>query len=228
MKLLRSRVPYMSDEDWTKLVMRRAAEDGGPIEGVSRSELERIEMAQITLVKTKRLEELGFGMGVELNMDEGATTEISRDEVRAIRDAFRKNQNAHKLAEDFNVSVELIQKSVKGKIWPYAGGPLEAPVLSGLNVATSAYTTNQRRFIKGAVALAYREFDEAKFEIFCNNNGMYVREAKQLIQDLEKRDVRLNQQRFRGVLVRHSAGEDVEKCLVSYKRKARSPDRTAD
>ena len=226
MQLLRSRLPYMTDETWTKLVMKRAAEEAmaeGQFDSQPHTDLERIELAQIKLVKSKRIEELGFAMDPTVNLRAGATETISMGETRLVREAFKKEGDADKIAADFNITADLVMDAVNGKVWAYAGGPLRPPTMCGLHVESSGYTTNQRRFIKSAIALAHRELDDNKFEIFCNNNGMEVSEAKQLFQDLEKRNVRLNQQRYRGVLVRHSEGEDVEKCIVAYKRKARAP-----
>lgn len=216
----------MTDESWTQLVLNRAKQTGD-FAGIAHSLEERIEIAQIRLVETKRMQELNFTMGTKIDPTVGASDRISMGEVRLVREAFAKTPDTDEVAAAFGIDPDLVMDAVNGRVWPYAGGPLRPPTLSGLNPITSAHTANQKRFVKAAIALAQRELETDKFEVFCNNNGMEVKDAKEFIQDLEKRNVRLNYQRYRGVLIRHSEGEDVERCLVSYKRKGRKPKPTA-
>lgn len=221
MKLLKSRVPYLTDEAWTALVRERMEKEefdsSLPIG-------ERIKATEVILANVKKSESVGLSEE-EIDMQQGASSEVSIGEAILIREEFHKTNSEEGLSETFGMSKELISKILDGTIWPYAGGPMKPPVLSGLNEKTSGYTANQRRFIRGAISLAKRELSDTHFEIFCHNNGMTVPEATQLVKNLEPRNARLSQQRYRDVLVRHSAGQSVEKSIVGYKRRAR---KTAD
>lgn len=217
MNLLKSRVPYLTDEAWTELVMKNRQIDE---EDISIPESERIERAQIKLAVTRRMEDLGFAPPEEINMAEGRSDDVTIGEAMLIREEFRKNGKIEMTAELFGISSELIRQVIDGIIWPYAGGPLRPPLLSGLNEKSSGYTANQKRFIRGAIALAKRELSDQHFEIFCHNNGMTVPEANEIAKNVEQRNGKLSQQRYRGVLVRHSQGTDVEKCIASYRRRA--------
>lgn len=188
---------------------------------IAMPESERIEHAQIKLATTRRMEDLGFSPVEEIDFNEGASNDVSMGEALLIREEFSRTQKIEQTAELFGMSADLVEKVIDGRIWPYAGGPLRAPILSGLNEKSSGYTANQRRFIRGAISLAKRELSDQHFEIFCHNNGMTVPEANLLLKNVEPRNGRLSQQRYRGVLVRHSQGEDIERCLASYKRRAR-------
>lgn len=227
-KLLKSRVPYMTDEDWTAFVHARA-DKLGPIE--VDGDQDPLDAVQNELANTLRNTALGFAMPEKLDRSVGNSELINEGEARAIRDMWHDYREFDENPSDavaaiFNVATDVVEQVMDGKIWPYAGGVLRPLVLAGLNLA-SGYTTTQRSFIRSAVCLAKQEFKSDDFEIICNNNGMTVADANKLIRKTELRSGRQYRQRYRDVLIRHATGSDVEKCILSQRKRARK-DTTAE
>lgn len=227
-KLLKSRVPYMTDEEWTDFVHARA-DSLGPVE--VEGDQEPLDAVQNQLVNTLRNTALGFSMPERLDRTVGNSELVNEGEARAIRDMWHEYLEFDKNPSDaiaaiFNVAVQVVEDVMDGKIWPYAGGVLRPLPLAGLNL-TSGYTTTQRHFIRSAVRLAKEELKPDDFEIICNNNGMTVADANKLIRKTELRSGRQYRQRYRDILVRHATGSDVEKCILSQRKRARK-DTTAE
>lgn len=221
-KLLKSRLPYMTDEEWTDLVHARA-EKLGPVE--VEGDQDPLDAVQNVLVDRLKFAALGFTMPEKLDRSVGNSELVNEGEARAIRDMWHEYREfdgnpSDAVAAVFNVSVDIVEQVMEGKIWPYAGGVLRPLVLAGLNLE-SAYTTTQRNFIRSALCLARQEFKPDDFQTICNNNGMTVADTNKLVRKTELNSGRQYRQRYRDVLIRHAKGADIERCILSQRKRAR-------
>lgn len=217
MNLLKSRVPYMTDEAWTVLVMSKIDPDTPH----DISQEERVDSAESIILDSFRAEQLGFAKEPQLDLMANPSEDVSMGEARVIREMYAKLGDVELVSNELNISQDLIEEVLCGNIWSYAGGPLRYPVLSGLNEEKSAYTANQKRFTKACYALARREFDEDRFTILCENNGLTRKQCLRTIKDLERRNDKLNRQRYRSIIQRHSEGASIEVASRQYARRGR-------
>lgn len=180
-------------------------------------------MKQIDHTSRLRVQFLRDNFGpVEINHEHGKSDKVDKYEAHLIRTMFAAGSPEDVLAVEFGISEELVNQVLEGYIWPYSGGKLKALALSGPNV-TNGFTGNQRKFIKGVIGLANSLLNTTELDILCNFNGMSIDEARKIASHSEDLNERLTKQRYRGVLGLHSTGAEIEKCIVAFVGKTRSP-----
>ncbi len=125
------------------------------------------------------------------------------------------------LATEFNTTPEIVAQVLDGEIMQAAGGPLRPLPLQGCNPKYLEATRNRQRFVRGVVQRAYAILTEEQFEVFANSHGMTMTEAKFYLRNLGASSDQLNNKRYRGVLLRHAAGQGIEQAISSFNKRAR-------
>lgn len=206
----------MTDEDWTKLVESRS----GCID-FSEVDLEKEIEYNPAYLMGKMIIDSQYGTDWDTSgpVPVDKETRLSEGEIRGIREIFHSLNDEESIRFDFNLTQKQLDSILNGEIAPYIGGPLKLAPLSGVNPHSSAYNPTQKKFTKGVIAYAKEILSFESFEIFCNFNGMTIKEGLDISKDAEEINERLARKRYSAAFIRHFKGERLERALATYKRK---------
>lgn len=122
------------------------------------------------------------GYLIRFNPNLSPSTEVTAPEAVAIRAMFKDGMTEPELAVEFGVSEQCILKVLNGRVWPYAGGPLRPPPLTG-PVISDGMPKEKIRFVKGVLNVAVSFLHPVSLQVLSDNLGFGLEELMSLAEE---------------------------------------------
>lgn len=134
-----------------------------------------------------------YGLVGQTHIESG----LSVTEIVSIRFLGQEGMDAEEISVEMGIDYPFVLQVLSGEIAPCAGGVLQVPLDSALDLRNMPC----RKAIVEIYARALTWMTDDEFEVFCNQNGTDVEKAKTLISNLEVRDEREDRLEYRDFIM---------------------------
>lgn len=150
----------------------------------------------------------------EIPYEFGMHSFVLEEEASAIREVYNELHLEELVALELGEELDIVDKVVRGEIWPYSGGKLKRTPVNGPH-PENCFTSNHVRFVRGLTTLAVEYLTEEELLIYCNMIAIEVKSAKKVRSTVEVRNDPERYKRLRKVLLLTAQGISTEEAAKS-------------